>query len=107
MTRSQNPTGLHGGSRQPVPPPRLLDAEQAATYLGLKTRHALALIPVRPLKIGSLVRWDRCALDAWLDVISGLEASLRPTASATPNDAEDALRGWLADGGAGAAPRRT
>ena len=88
--------------------PRLLDAEQAATYLGLKSRQALARVPVRPLRIGALVRWDRCALDAWLDEVAGLGASSAVRASArTDGDPDDALKEWLAESGAGAASRRT
>jgi predicted DNA-binding transcriptional regulator AlpA len=91
-----------------VSAPRLLNADQAAEYLALKTRHALGRVPVRPLKIGALVRWDRRALDAWLDEIAGFTVS-SPAGSlmAAGDDPEEALKGWLAEGGAGAAARST
>ena len=91
-------------TRQPPPiAPRLLTAEQAAAYLGYATTALLANIPVQPIQMtmtgpGSQPKYDRRALDAWLDRLSGL--SVPPTAAqagAGPADDPDAqFASWQA-----------
>lgn len=48
----------------------LLDVEQVATLLRCSTRHIYRLCDrgqmPRPLKLGSLVRWNRAAIDGWI-----------------------------------------
>lgn len=48
--------------------PRLLSREQAAAYVGLSVG-SLRLIPVSPVRIGTRVLYDRCALDAYADTL--------------------------------------
>ena len=83
-------------------PPRLLTAEQAAAYLGYATTGLLAKIPVQPVQMttagaGSLPKYDRAALDAWLDRLSGLSV---PTAAGGAGEGDDdpevAYEGWKA-----------
>lgn len=56
--------------------PRLLTATQAAAYVGYKSTEVLKRIPVRPVVITddhpSARRWDRNALDRWIDDLGGL-----------------------------------
>lgn len=64
----------------PSPSPRLLTAIEAAKYLGFKSSQILRRIPVEPILISddgltNTRRYDRKALDAWLDQRSGLTAS--------------------------------
>lgn len=78
-------------------PPRLLTEEQAADYLG-----GLPLTAVRRLNFGRVliegrVRFDRAALDAHLDRLSGLACDPPPPAAAgDPDDADAALARFLA-----------
>lgn len=53
--------------------PRLLDAEEAAAYLGRVSTKTLAHVPVAPVRLGDRCLYDRRAIDAWLDRLSGLE----------------------------------
>lgn len=87
--------------REPAPiAPRLLSAEQAAAYLGYATTGLLAAIPVKPIQMtgagpGCQPKYDRRALDAWLDGLSGL--SVPAEAGAPPGDqAERAYADWKA-----------
>lgn len=79
--------------------PRLLTKDQACEYLALKTMSA---VPVRPCKIGSLVRYDLRALDAWLDQLSGLSPSTpsaAPPATSADDDPDAALAKWIEEHG--------
>jgi len=66
--------------RPALPPgmtPRLLTREQAAAYCGISPAYFSETIgkevpPVRVRKDGKTMRWDRVALDAWIDQKSGL-----------------------------------
>lgn len=89
--------------REPPPiAPRMLTAEQAAAYLGYATTGILANIPVQPVQMaaagpGSQPKYDRCALDAWLDRLSGL--SVPPGAArapAEPDHADAIYESWRA-----------
>ena len=85
---------------RPLPAPRLLDDRAAAAYLSL---------PVAALKrlgaaqgrviIDGRVRWDRVALDAWLDGQSGGVATSPATIppAVANDDPEAALDRFLAD----------
>lgn len=62
------------------PAPRLLTGPQAAEYLGFKSVEVLRSIPVDPIKLstvgaGRAPRWDRRALDRYLDSLSSIEDS--------------------------------
>ena len=61
--------GELGRGKQPAS--ALLDVAQVAKLLSCRTRHVYRLtdsgkLP-RPVKLGALVRWNRAALEAWLD----------------------------------------
>lgn len=83
--------------------PRLLGAEQACAYLGLKSREGLNSVPVRPVRIGARVLWDVRALDAWLDQLAGLSPSApsaaRPSSPAGDDDPDAALAAWMQENG--------
>lgn len=85
--------------REPPPiAPRLLTAEQAAAYLGYATTGLLANIPVKPIQMaetgpGSQPKYDRRALDAWLDRLSGLSSPDRG-AGEGGDDAEASYAAW-------------
>ena len=54
--------------------PRLLTKEQAASYCGVSAPVFSDRCPVAPVALGEgerLRRWDRAALDAWIDSLSG------------------------------------
>lgn len=66
------------------------------TYCSVHSRAALDKLPVRPVYIGALVRWDRKALDRWLDGLMGDAPSSPPAANDTHEDDPDAaLQGYL------------
>lgn len=73
---------------------RLLNAKQAAEYLGVSS-YLLNTIPVKPILLGDGVRpskrWDRKGLDLWLDEASGLKA--QAPVDATP-DLEEEMAEW-------------
>jgi predicted DNA-binding transcriptional regulator AlpA len=56
---------------------RLMSVEEAAEYLGLSPRtiynriapRAKNPFPVRPKRIGKLVKFDRLQLDQWIDTL--------------------------------------
>lgn len=88
--------------REPPPiAPRMLTAEQAAAYLGYATVGLLANIPVKPVRMaeagaGSQPKYDRRALDAWLDRLSGLSVAGPQTEGRGEDDADDAFAAWKA-----------
>lgn len=55
----------------PLPTALLLNAEQAASYLGVSVNTFRAHVRVSPVKIGSSVRFDRRDLDRWAAQQSG------------------------------------
>jgi hypothetical protein len=74
-------------------PSRLMNAAEAARYLGYDSVEVLKNIPVPPIRLTSVgvgrgPRYDRHAIDSWLDELSGLK---HPTAS-TASDNDDAQR---------------
>lgn len=69
--------------------PRLFTGKQARSYLGGANPASL----IAPTYVGRSVRWDRFALDAYLDRASGL--AVRNQAQ-TPKEAMDE---WLSGGG--------
>jgi hypothetical protein len=72
----------------------LFTAAQAANYLGYKSVEVLRRFPVRPLLIGKRQRWDRTALDRYLDGLSGIEARPEPR-----DEAQAAFDRWDAENG--------
>lgn len=53
--------------RLPLPEKRLLTGDEAASYLGVTLPTLQAHVKVAPVRIGSAVRYDRAALDRWID----------------------------------------
>lgn len=53
-------------------PPRGMDAERAAAYVGLSRSKFLELVDAgdapAPMDLGGCPRWDRYKIDHWLDV---------------------------------------
>ncbi|WP_145998292.1 hypothetical protein [Caulobacter flavus] len=79
--------------------PRLLNAKEAAQYLGFETRDVLKSIPVKPIELsvtgsGSSKRWDRRAIDQWLNEKSGLLS--RPALESGHDVAQAEFDAWLA-----------
>lgn len=65
--------------------PRLLNATEAAAYLGYASTDVLRHLPIQPIRLtasgaGSASRWDLRALDALLDERSGIAGPDRPQA---------------------------
>lgn len=79
--------------------PRLLTAAQAAAYVGYKSTEALKGIPVRPIVViddrPAARRWDRKALDLWIDDLSGIGAAK----SDDEEDLEAEVAAWEARNG--------
>jgi len=76
-----------------MPSPRLLNIQQASEYLNVPLASIRRSAPGRMI-IDGRIRWDRHALDAWINA----EVGLGPPSAANENsnDAEDALNEWLA-----------
>lgn len=72
--------------------PRLLDAHAAAAYLSLPVKAVQRLAAGR-VTIDGRTRWDRVALDAWLDGERG--SRVAPPANENATDADDALARFL------------
>jgi len=70
---------------------RLLTLDETATYLAIP-RSRVKGIPVPPVNVGGRLRWDRVALDAWLDKAAGLE----PQSSGGLTTADDPYQKWIA-----------
>jgi hypothetical protein len=68
--------------------PRLLTEQAAAEYLSLP-KAAMKLVRAGRTAIAGKVRWDRLALDAWLDEQRGVVAQLEPVGEDTPEAALD------------------
>lgn len=65
------------------PWPRMLNAREAARYLGFKTTSVLTKIPIKPKSlhfVGASTRklFDRHELDRWLDLLAGLTSAPAP-----------------------------
>lgn len=58
--------------------PRLLTVQDAAGYCGLSVRAFTKDMPVPAVKIGSVRRWDKAALDAYIDGLSGCSTTQKP-----------------------------
>lgn len=50
----------------PLPTRLLLSAEEAADYCGVSVKTFRAHVRVAPVRIGSLVKYDRRAIDRWV-----------------------------------------
>lgn len=66
--------------------PRLLDQAAAAEYLSMPLAVVRRLATGR-VRIDGRVRWDRLALDAWLDEQRGVKAELPANENLTEADA--------------------
>jgi len=51
--------------------PRLMTLDEAAAYLNIP-KTAVKRIGVYPVNVGGRLRWDREAIDNWLDRLSGI-----------------------------------
>lgn len=72
-------------------PPRLLTKEQAAEYLGEIPVEEFVRQGVGRVPVGRYVRYDRFAIDAWLDRVSGLiPNSATPAAAKAEEDTPEA-----------------
>ncbi|WP_091739875.1 hypothetical protein [Phenylobacterium immobile] len=80
---------------------RLLTDRALAEYLSLPLTSARKVAAGRVM-LGGRVRWDRIALDAWLDEMQGVTAQL--PANENPTPADEALARFLE--GQRHAPRR-
>lgn len=81
--------------------PRLMTAAQAARYLGCESTAVLANIPIKPVKLaergsGCQPKFDRAALDAWLDRLSGLSLAMARDDDAGGSLAQAAFADWRA-----------
>ena len=77
-------------------PPRLLTDAEAAAYLSIPVT-SLRRLNVSRVVLDGRVRWDRLAIDAWLDQVGGLTPPDRARDS-TPrldDDADAALERYL------------
>ena len=88
----------HVSPPSPTTSPRLLNATQASLYLGFRSPELLKNIPVQPIRIagvgvGRAPRWDRLALDRWLDSLSGLVA---PTGDEREETLDEEFEAWSA-----------
>jgi hypothetical protein len=88
-------TGRHPPSPAPVarplaPSPRLLTLEQAAAYLSLP-KAEMQRLGLGLVRLGLRQRYDKNAIDAQLDRLSGLESS----ETANVDDCEAALERFL------------
>lgn len=86
-----------GGRALGHPPRRLLTASEAATYLGYSSTQVLRAIPVAPLRLarsglGAGPRYDKVALDRWLDTLSGVASP--PDLSSIGNEGDAAIEEW-------------
>ena len=72
---------------------RLLTLAQVAEYLNIP-KTAVKSIPRGVVTICGRVRWDRVALDAWLNEVAGCAAPEAPREEQTP---DEALAAWIAD----------
>jgi excisionase family DNA binding protein len=56
---------------KPVSSPHLLNVQAVAEMLGCSPRHVLRLVEAdalpRPVRLGALVRWQRSAIEKWID----------------------------------------
>lgn len=71
-----------------LPPPRLMTAAEAAAYMRLPVR-AFERLRLGVVSLGVAVRYDRHALDAHLDAVSGLGPQSPPAAGAPPPGADN------------------
>lgn len=75
--------------------PRLLTERAAAEYLSLPLT-GMRKVTAGRVVLSGRIRWDRIALDEWLDELRGRPSELG-AANQNLNAADDALAGWIAD----------
>ena len=89
-------TSAHG--RFPALQPRLVNASEAARYLGHQSRAVLKEIPVSPIRltrtgVGRGALYDLNAIDRWLDELSGIRQPTTESASAK-DDPQSEFEEW-------------
>jgi hypothetical protein len=57
-------------AKTPKGPPRMLKAPDAASYCGVSVPTFKTYCPVKPIRLGKNVLWDRVQLNRWLDALS-------------------------------------
>lgn len=106
VNRSARPTNTSTSAEatepMPVKPsdqelPRLMTSSQAARYLGYESTAVLGAIPVKAVRlsavgIGKSARYDRRALDQYLDGLSGIKDNAAVTSLG--DEAESLFAGW-------------
>jgi prophage regulatory protein len=66
--------------------PRLLKQQEAAAYCGVSTTVFTEACPVKPIMLlGRIRRWDRFALDAWIEKLAAIK---------NPEDELDPVKMW-------------
>jgi hypothetical protein len=78
-----------------------MTVEQTAHYLGYTSPAALKNLPIKPIRLievgaGCSPKYDRRAIDLWLDGLSGLAEAPTPSANSPMDDAETELAAWKA-----------
>lgn len=89
------PNFLPDAHPRPIIRPRLLNAGEAAAYLGYRSTDVLRDIPVKPISLrdtgNGSPRWCRRALDQWLDSLTGAHTAQNDNAE---DDPDSALLAW-------------
>lgn len=85
--------------RRATNPSRLLTPGEAANYLGFRSTAVLRGLPIAPIHlatvgVGRAPRYDRKALDAYLDARSGLANSAAANDADDRQEAETELEAW-------------
>lgn len=73
----------------PLPPRRMLTVEDAADYCGLSVNSFKAYVKIPPVNFGRSVRYDRKALDEWLDGFRQSPTPRRPVWELAGNAGSD------------------
>lgn len=74
--------------------PRLLTEHAAAEYLSIPVAGVRRIMAGR-VTLDGRVRWDRVALDEWIDGLRG--RAVPSVANQNGSTADEALAGWIAD----------
>jgi hypothetical protein len=93
------PLGVTDGSHGKGLLPRLLTVDQTARYLGFASTAALKNLPIKPIHFvevgpGRSPKYDRVALDRWLDELSGVGVRPKPAVDLAADDPDEALMAW-------------
>lgn len=91
--------GSQHGDRNHVLEPRLLNAKQAAAYLGYTSPDILRKLPVQPVRLSGpdgQPRWDKWSLDQYLDKLSGMVRQAMQSTPPLQDDVAIELASWSA-----------